>query len=130
MKKRSASHAVLAALWVVMAMWSFATPCAATSMHKAEQQQTQAVPPCHQEPVANTPCDDMPIADCYDSNKQLHNTDITAEIAYLWLIPASDIIAFVDAPTPATPAITPTAQAPPPRYAFDKLIATSPRLRI
>ena len=129
MKKYSASHVLLTALWVVMAMWSFATPCGATSMHKAEQQ-AENLPPCHQEPVANTPCDDAPIADCYDSNKQLHNTAITHELAYLWLIPANNATVFVAAPTQQASTIFAMAQAPPPRYAFDKLIATSPRLRI
>lgn len=128
MKKRSASRVLFAALWVVVAMWGFATPCKATSMHKVMQKEAEALPPCHQKPVANTPCEDAPIADCYDSNKQLHNAEISAVTAYMWLVPATTV-STVATVSGFAPVRQPTAQAPP-RPAFANLIYTSPRLRI
>lgn len=130
MKKHSAIHVFVAALWVVMAMWSFATPCGATTMHEAKQQAAaENLPPCHQDVVSNTPCDDAPIADCYDSNKTLFQADVSHVAIYAWIVPNTE-------PVPVSTAaqkpivIKPFAQAPPIPLAFDTLIRTSPRIRV
>lgn len=130
MKKRSAIHVFVTALWVVMAMWSFATPCGATTMHEAKQQAAaESLPPCHQDITANTPCDDAPIADCYDSNKTQFNAALDNVLIYAWLVPTAEPV-LVTAATQTPSVIKPFAQAPPIPSAFDTLIRTSPRIRV